>query len=103
MSLVGPRPHLAGQHKMEIKQGLVYRDYLKAGILGVPQACKRTVKYSRSIEAMAKNHGTKSKALRTLDGFYAMKCLEKNIVQIFVLDIFLIARGLWVVMRGHGK
>ena len=65
MSLVGPRPHLLGQHRLELQEGLVYRDHLKAGILGVPQACKRSLEYSKSIEKMASCHKTRSKALRT--------------------------------------
>jgi len=103
MSIVGPRPHICGQHKKEIELGLTYRNYLKAGILGVPQACKRNQKYAQAIEDMANRHKTQSGELRTLDGFYAKKCLEKNIFQIFLFDFTLIARGLLVVCCGHGK
>ena len=74
MSIVGPRPHLLTQHNEEIHQGLLYRNHLKAGILGVPQACKRSPEYAGAIEDMGKKHQTASKELMTLDGYYAKKC-----------------------------
>ncbi|MDP3919847.1 MAG: sugar transferase [Candidatus Omnitrophota bacterium] len=100
MSIVGPRPHIEVHHHQDIAGGFHYRNYMKAGILGVPQACKRHPKYQAMFERMARTHRSDIAALNKLDGLYARKCLEKSAIGIFFFDVSLVIRGLIVVLRG---
>jgi len=102
MSFVGPRPHIIDQHKQEIAAGLTYRNIIKAGLLGIPQACKKRPKYAALLEQMAKTHQATNKALNALDGIYAKKCLEKSTLEIIKFDIYIVVQGLVVVFRGTG-
>ena len=100
MSFVGPRPHVLYQHKEEISLGLIYRDIIKAGLLGIPQVCKRRPKYAALLEDMAKAHKPVSRELNKLDALYANKCLTKTPIQILFFDAYLMFQGLIVVFRG---
>jgi len=100
MSFVGPRPHILSHHEQDIKAGLTYRNIIKAGLLGIPQACKRRPKYAALLEKMALTHQATSKALNALDGIYVKKCLDKTPLNIIALDIYIVAQGLIVVFRG---
>ena len=100
MSFVGPRPHIADMYRDELDQGLLYRKYIKAGLLGVPQACKRHTKYIAIFERMARTQKSNIKVLNTLDGIYVRKCLQSSSLKILWFDFTLIVRGLIVVFRG---
>jgi len=100
MSIVGPRPHILDQHQAEVNQGSVYRNYLKAGILGVPQACKRHPKYEALFKQMARAHKSENQALNSLDGLYARKCLENSLFGILLFDLSIIFKGLTVILTG---
>ena len=100
MSLVGPRPHILSMHKQEIKLGLVYRNIIKAGLLGIPQACKRRPKYAVLLKKMARTHRPTSKELSKLDALYANKCLSKTPIEILFFDVYFMFQGLIVVFRG---
>ena len=100
MSFVGPRPHIVAQHNQEIKVGLLYRNVIKAGLLGIPQACKRRPKYASLLKKMERTHKPYSRALNTLDGLYAKKCMRKKPIEILFFDISIIFQGLVVVSRG---
>ena len=101
MSFVGPRPHILNQHNQEIAAGLIYRDVIKAGLLGIPQVCKRRPKYAKLLQRMALKHKPVSRTLNTLDGLYAKKCLNKAPLQIILLDLYIILQGLIVIVRGE--
>ena len=100
MSLVGPRPHILSHHRQEIKLGLIYRNIIKAGLLGIPQVCKRRPKYTALLKEMAKAHKPDNKKLNKLDALYANKCLTKTPIEILFFDVYLIVQGLIVVIRG---
>jgi len=103
MSLVGPRPHILRQHDCEIKMGAVYRNYLKAGILGVPQACKRDPRYRALLQKQADSHKADSEVLDKLDGLYARECFRKSSIGILFYDLGLVLRGFWVIFRGEAQ
>ena len=100
MSFVGPRPHIIKQSKDEIKQGFLYRQVMKAGLFGVPQACKRHPKYHAILEHMAKTHRPDIKVLNTLDGLYAKKCLHNSVFGILLFDVAIVVRCIVVIIRG---
>ena len=100
MSIVGPRPHIIEHHEDEIRQGCLYRNYLKGGILGIPQACKGYSKYSRMYEEMLQKHRSQHEILNTLDGLYARKCLELSSWRILLFDLALIFEGIVVILAG---
>ena len=103
MSFVGPRPHVISQHEKEIEIGCLYRNIIKTGLLGIPQACKRRPEFAALLEKMARTHKPFDKALCSLDGFYAKKCMEKSVFGILLFDLSIIAQCLGVVVRGGGK
>jgi lipopolysaccharide/colanic/teichoic acid biosynthesis glycosyltransferase len=102
MTWVGPRPHILSQYEDEIKKGYLSRKYLKAGLLGIPQACKRHPKYQMIFERMARSHKSDTTVLSTLDGLYMRECLTKSVGHILLFDMVIIARCLVVVLRGGG-
>ena len=95
MSLVGPRPHIIQGYKEEIAQGLIYRKFIKAGLFGIPQACKRHPKQKKMFERIAKIHKSKIKVLNTIDGLYGRICIEYSIFPIMFFDFIIIARCLY--------
>jgi len=103
MSLVGPRPHIINQYNQEMSQGLLYRQVIKAGFFGVPQACKRHPKYKAILERMACTHYSENKMLNTLDGLYIKKSLKHSILSILLFDFNIIARCIIVIVRGGAK
>jgi lipopolysaccharide/colanic/teichoic acid biosynthesis glycosyltransferase len=103
MSFVGPRPHIIAMHENEIEAGWIYRNYLKGGLLGIPQACKRDPKFMTILSKMAKKQISDTDALNTLDGLYVKKCMKYGIVRIFLMDIAIIFKCLLVVFRGEQK
>ena len=100
MSFVGPRPHILNHHRQEIELGLIYRNVIKAGLLGIPQACKRRPEYAVLLEKMARTHNPVITALNKLDALYAFRCMRKTPFKILLYDINVIIQGLIVVIRG---
>ena len=100
MSFVGPRPHILNHHRKEIELGLIYRDVIKAGLLGIPQACKRRPKYAALLKEMALTHKPVITALNKLDAMYAFRCMNKTPFKILLYDINVIIQGFIVVIRG---
>lgn len=103
MSLVGPRPHIYRQHCKEIESGLIYRNFIKAGFFGVPQACKRHPKYRKMMENMAKTHHPNIELLNSLDGLYVKKCLVLPVWKIILFDFWVVARCIITILRGGAK
>lgn len=100
MTFVGLRPHIIAHTRQEAEQGFPYRYWIKAGLFGIPQACKRDPKYQAIIERMARMHKPSQEVLQSLDGLYIRKCKEKSPVQILLMDLSLAGRCLYVVFRG---
>lgn len=104
LSFVGPRPHIVSQSMDEVeRQGLTYRKYIKAGLLGIIQAWKSDPKYIDIFNRMAKRHRSASKRLNRLERSYANRCMEKNVFQICLYDAYIVARCIAVVFRGKKK
>jgi len=103
ISFVGPRPHIISHHENDIKSGLIYRNIVKAGLLGIPQACKRRPGYAAMLGKMSIKHKSCNKVLDKLDGLYVKKCLKKSVFGIALFDIYIIIQGLIVIMKGGGK
>ncbi len=103
MSFVGPRPHIYKQHKQEINAGLIYRNFIKAGFFGVPQACKRHPRYRKMMEEMAKTHEPNIELLNSLDGLYIKKCFAESAGKLILFDLWIIARCTIVVLRGGAE
>ena len=100
MSFVGPRPHILNHHNEDIKAGLIYRDIIKAGLLGIPQACKIRPEYAALLEDMARTHKPTIRVLNKLDALYPFRCMEKTPFEILLFDISVVVQGLIVVLRG---
>ena len=100
MSFVGPRPHILNHHKEDIEAGLLYRDVIKAGLLGIPQACKIRPEYAALLEDMARTHKPTIRVLNKLDALYPCKCIKKSPFGILLFDISVIVQGFIVVLRG---
>jgi len=100
MSFVGPRPHLPGEYKKEIEEGSFYRQHMKAGLFGVPQACKRNPPQKQLFEKMILSYKAEQECLNTLDGLYARECIRRSIWQILWWDYLLIARYFIIFARG---
>ena len=95
MSFVGPRPHLISDYQKEIQQKLLYRKYIKAGLFGIPQACKRHPKHAKMFERIAKMHKSNIKVFNTIDGLYGRICIEYSIFAIIFFDFVITARCLY--------
>jgi len=95
MSLVGPRPHVIDCYEDEIQKGLVYRKFIKAGLFGIPQACKRHPRQTIMFRKIAKTHESKVEVLNTIDGLYGRICIEYSIFSILFFDFIIIARCLY--------
>jgi len=100
MSFVGPRPHILNHHRKEIELGLVYRNVIKAGLLGIPQVCKRRPEYAALLKEMARTHKPVITALNKLDALYAFRCMRKTSFEILLYDINIIIQGFVVIVRG---
>ena len=100
MSFVGPRPHILNHHNEDIKAGLTYRNVIKAGLLGIPQACKIRPEYAALLEDMARTHKPTIRVLNKLDALYPFRCMEKTPFEILLFDISVVVQGLIVVLRG---
>lgn len=103
MSFIGPRPHIKKQYQQEIRSGLIYRGFIKAGFFGVPQACKRHPQYRGLLEKMAKTHKPNIELLNTLDGLYIKKCLTLPLWKLFFFDFWVFSHCVVVILRGGAK
>ena len=102
MTFVGLRPHILEQTREEVERGFSYRLKMKAGLFGVPQACKRDPKYQRILERMNRMHRPSATVLNTLDGLYVRKCKEFSPWRIFLFDLYITYRCFRVIFRGGG-
>ena len=101
MSFVGPRPHIIKVYKDDIQEGCFYRKIIKAGLFGIPQACKRNLKHERIFSQVGQRRKTAIQALRTIDGIYANECMNRSIFGILIFDWVIIARFFTIFMRGN--
>ena len=101
MTFVGLRPHILAHTQEEVEQGFKYRLKIRAGLFGVPQACKRDRKFQAIIKRMARHHRPDIHVLYTLDGLYVRKCKEFSPWRIFLFDLFLVGRCAMVILRGE--
>lgn len=102
MSFVGLRPHIVEHTQEEVRGGFCYRQVLRAGLFGVPQACKKDPQYQAILERMARTHKPEESLLNTLDGLYIRECKERSPLGILFLDIYLAYRCAIVILRGGG-
>jgi lipopolysaccharide/colanic/teichoic acid biosynthesis glycosyltransferase len=100
MSFVGPRPHIVGVYEKEVSEGAFYRKIIKAGLFGIPQACKRSPKHKKVFSCLAENNKASDKTLNTLDGVYARECMNRGALGIIALDFEIIARFFFVFIKG---
>ena len=103
ISFVGPRPHIISHHEMDIKSRLVYRNIIKAGLLGIPQACKRRPEYAAMLEKMMLKHRPYGRVINNLDKLYVNKCVRKSVLGIIFFDSYIIIQGIIVVLLAEGK
>lgn len=101
MSFVGPRPHIVNQAKEEAAKGLTYRQFMKAGLFGVPQACKRHPQYEALFRRMAETHRSEA-LIDRLDALYYLELKKRSPIGIFFFDLWVVFKCMLVIMRGTG-
>jgi len=101
MSFVGPRPHIEKQAQDSIHRGCVYREFMKAGLFGVPQACKRHPHYEALFRKMAETHKSEE-LIDRLDALYYMELNKRSSIGIIFFDLWVIMRCFIVILRGTG-
>lgn len=103
MTFVGLRPHILEHTRDEVERGFPYRLMMKAGLFGVPQACKRNPKFQALIEQMGWSHRADEEVLYRLDGIYVTRCRRWPYWRIFFFDLWIAWRCLVVIFRGGGS
>ncbi|MFA6637192.1 MAG: sugar transferase [Candidatus Omnitrophota bacterium] len=102
MSFVGPRPHVIAQSRDDVeKNGLIHREYIKAGLLGIIQAMKRDIGYHEMFSNMESSGLSRPEIQKKKYTFYADECLKKSPLGIVFFDLCIIARGLITVAKGE--
>ena len=86
MSLVGPRPLSELHYERDIKQGNVSRKLIKGGLLGLGHI----------------NKGTQEMGNPIYEYEYINACLKKNSFSILGLDLYIIYKGIFLVLKGGG-
>ncbi|MBN3040030.1 MAG: sugar transferase, partial [Candidatus Omnitrophica bacterium] len=102
MSFVGPRPHIKRELDQELREGCFYRNIMRAGLFGVPQACKNNRKHVFLFKEMSSNYKAKPKILNTLDGVYAKECIRRSTIGVLLLDFVIISRFILILIAGKG-
>lgn len=102
MSFVGPRPHIASMHRRAIEIAEAdYRNYCRAGLLGIPQACKQDPRFNDILVRMSKSKVIENSYISALDSVYPKLCLKKSVFEIVVLDMLIILKCILVLIRGE--
>lgn len=86
MSIVGPRPLAVHHYERDRDQGNVTRKLIRGGILGLGHIRK----------------GTAEMGDPKFEYEYIDKCINLNSIQVFLLDLWIIYRGICVVIKGKG-
>jgi len=86
MSFVGPRPLSVMHYTRDLSQGNVTRKIIKGGLLGLGHIMK----------------GTKSFGDPTYEYIYANHCYRNEAISLLLLDIKILFKGLWLVLKGGG-
>jgi len=103
MSLVGPRPHVPDHHARDLKEGMVSAKYIKAGIMGLGQACKGNPEIREVIARMAiKRTVKKDRAAIFIDRLYLHKYSRSSGIELLFFDIWIMYRCLLVVLAAKG-
>lgn len=102
MSFVGPRPHVFGVYAKEIQEGCFYREIMKAGLFGVPQACKKNPQHIRMFDDMGKREKSENEMLNSLDGIYARECMRRSLLGVVLFDWEIFARFVVIFLEGKG-
>ena len=103
MSLVGPRPHVPDHYKRDLKEGMVSAKYIKAGIMGLGQACKGNSAIKEVIARMATKHTVrKDRTAIFIDRLYFHKYLRSSGIELLFFDIWIMYRCLLVVLAAKG-
>lgn len=102
MSFVGPRPHIRDHYDQEIREGLVYRRWMKAGLLGIPQACKRNPRYQKLFQKMAASHRS-NELLGSIDNLYYHRLKNSSLAGMLFFDLTILLKCLLAIVEGEGK
>lgn len=86
MSIVGPRPLAIHHYERDLAQGNVNRKIIRGGILGLGHIHKETEEMGDPV----------------FEYEYINKCVNMNPMQVLRLDLWIIYRGIRVVLRGKG-
>ena len=86
MSIVGPRPLCEMHYKMDLEQGNVSRKILKGGLLGLGHI----------------NKGTSEMGNPEYEYEYIDQIQSKNSIQILLLDLWIIWKGIKLMLKGGG-
>lgn len=86
MSFIGPRPLSELHYKMELNQGNTYRKFIKGGLLGLGHVEKGT-----------DNFGDPSFEYKYVDSYMKLNSLE-----LMILDLKIMLRGIFLIFRGGG-
>lgn len=86
MSIVGPRPLAVIHYERDLEQGNVTRKLLKGGLLGLGHI----------------NKGTSEMGNPRYEYEYIDKYIKKSSFQLMLLDVWIIYKGIALMMRGGG-
>jgi lipopolysaccharide/colanic/teichoic acid biosynthesis glycosyltransferase len=101
MSFVGPRPQLVSTYNNRIKAGDRSLQFLKAGLCGLPQACKRNKKLHKALIEAFRTKETHSK-IRYLDGIYLANYTKYSALKMLFYDLDIMFMTLKVNLKGEG-
>ena len=104
MSFIGPRPKPLDSYREGLRKGLFHRTYLRGGILGIPQACKKNKRYKVIFQKKAGRTASPAKNFsEAMDVFYLKTIEEKSLLQILRLDLIIFWLSLGTVFAGEHK
>ena len=100
---MGYRPHIPVHHRSDVERGSTYRNALKGGFFGIPQACKLNPKYIALFEKLVEEGKATERIDDSLDAIYIQKCRELNPLGILLFDLNIFGKNLLTIVRGGGK
>ena len=101
MSFVGPRPDSIWTHEGTVRDGFMYGNYLKGGLLGITQACKSNEQYKSLFQEMARRYTDRREFPQMLNEFYLQWIIKNPPSKILLLDIFILRKSLRTFFVGE--
>ena len=101
MSFVGPRPDSVWMHERAVRDGFMYRNHLKGGLMGIAQACKSNEAYKCLFQKMARQYTDRREFPQMLDEFYLQWTIKNPPSKILLFDIRILRKSLRTFFVGE--